>query len=429
MSVPAPGSPPRPRPPGPRVAAGRRVVRGPVVRSWAGLAVVAAGLFAVGGCSARPTERTRRPVEAPVNLADPVARGDVALREGRTDDAVAAYEQAIASDRAAVRPHLRLVAALSAAGRRSVARDRYARVVAAPGATEAERVMAARLATDGAPPAVRAVYVEAAKAAPDNAWWRLALAEIDLASADGWIRKQAKARSDGDRPGATEAEATARRALERAQSAVENAAARAPDLPEVALYRGLVRSLESELLTTASARAAAQRAAADAFARAVTLDPSSVDGWANLADARRRVGEPAEALAAYLAALRLAPSDAELRSGAGAVLHELERDGDAAAQFLEAARLAPRDAAPLIAAGDALAADGKAEAALDAWGRALDRDPKALEVYPRRGAVLETLGRTAEAREEYAAYLERGGPDAALVRRRIERLMSPEAPK
>lgn len=429
MSVPVPGSPPRPRPPGPRVAAGRRVVRGPVVRSWTCRAVVAAGLVVAGGCSARPTERTRRPVEAPVDLADPVARGDVALREGRTDDAVAAYEQAIARDRSAVRPHLRLVAALSAAGRRSVARDRYARVVASPGATEAERVMAARLATDGSPPAVRAVYVEAAKAAPDNAWWRLALAEIDLASADGWIRKQAKARSDGDRPGATEAEATARRALERAQSAVENAAARAPDLPEVALYRGLVRSLESELLTTASARAAAQRAAADAFARAVTLDPSSVDGWANLADARRRVGEPAEALAAYLAALRLAPSDAELRSGAGAVLHELERDGDAAAQFLEAARLAPRDAAPLIAAGDAFAADGKPNEALEAWGRALDRDPKALEVYPRRGAVLETLGRTAEAREEYAAYLERGGPDAALVRRRIERLTSPEAPK
>lgn len=426
MTAPAPGSPPRSRASGPRVGAGRRPP--PSGRGLAAAALAALAIAAVG-CSARPAERARRPVEAPVVLTDPVARGDVAAREGRVDDAVAAYEEAIARDRAAVRPHLRLVATWSAAGRRSVARERYTRAAAAPGATEAERVMAARLATDGSPPAVRAVYVEAAKAAPANAWWRLALAEIDLASADGWIRKRAKARDDGDRPGATEAEATARRALERAQSAVENAAARAPDLPEVALYRGLLRSLESELLATASARAAAQRAAADAFARAVELDPSSVDGWANLADARRRVGEPADALAAYLAALRLAPSDADLRFGAGAVLHELERDGDAAAQFLEAARLAPKDAAPLVAAGDALAADGKPERALEAWDRALERDPKALEVYPRRGAVLETLGRTAEAREAYAAYLERGGPDAALVRRRIERLTSPEAPK
>jgi tetratricopeptide (TPR) repeat protein len=383
----------------------------------------------LAACSAATGERARPPAEAPLDLADPVARGDVAAREGRTDDAVAAYEEAVARDRSAVRPHLRLVAAWSAAGRRSLARDRYARVVASPGATEAERVMAARLATDGSPPAVRAVYVAAAKAAPDNPWWRLALAEIDLASADGWIRKQARARSDGDRPGATEAEATAVRALARAQSAVENAAARAPDLPEVALYRGLLRSLESEMLTTASARAAAQRAAADAFARAVTIDPWSVDGWANLADARRRVGEPAEALAAYLAALRLAPSDPELRLGAGAVLHELERDGDAAAQFLEAARLAPTEAAPLVAAGDAFAAAGEHEDALAAWGRALDRDAKVLEVHVRRGTVLETLGRTAEAREEYATYLERGGPDAALVRRRIERLTSPEAAK
>jgi|GEM_PF-2241342 len=428
MSVPATASSPRPRAPGPRVVA-RGI--GLAVGLAAGRACVALAGVAFAGCSAgtKAPDRTKRAAETPVDLADPVARGDVAVREARLDDAVAAYEAAIAADREAVRPHLRLVAALSGAGRRSVARDRYVRVAAAPGATAAERVMAARLATDGSAPAVRAVYVEAAKAAPDNPWWRLALAEIDLASADGWIRKHEAARAAGDRPGATEAAATVQRALARAQSAVENAAARAPDLPEVALYRGLLRSLESELLTTASARAAAQRAAADAFAQAVTLDPGSVDAWANLADARRRVGEPAEALAAYLAALRLAPSDPELRTGAGAVLHELDRDGDAAAQLLEAARLAPRDAAPLVAAGDALAGDEQHAAALEVWGRALDRDPAAIEVYVRRGAVLETMGRTAEAREEYAAYLERGGPESARVRRRIERLMSPEAPK
>ena len=79
--------------------------------------------------------------------------------------------------------------------------------------------------------------------------------------------------------------------------------------------------------------------------------------------------------------------------------------------------------------GDWLVAQGKLDEALGAWDRALDRDPTAVAVYARRGAVLETMGRPAEAREAYAAYLERGGPDAALVRRRIEHLMSPEAPK
>lgn len=396
-------------------------------------------LAAAGGCSASarapdPTRRAAAAVDAATDPAsapprDPVARGDAEARQGRPDAALAAYEAAIAADRGDVRAHLRLVALLVETGRRSVARDRYARAAAAPGATAAERVLAARLATDGSPPAVRAVYVEAAKAAPADPWWRLALAEIDLASADGWIRRRERARADGDRPGAAEAEATARRALDRAQSAVENAAARAPDLPEVPLYRGLVRSLESELLSGASARAAANRAAADAFAEAVRRDPASVEAWANLADARARVGEPADALTAYRAALQLAPSDVGLRMGAGAVLHALERDDDAAAMFAEAARLAPKDAAPLLAAGDALSAAGKPEAALDAWARALEADPAAVEAHARRGAVLEALGRAAEARAAYAAYLEHDGPDAALVRRRMERLLSPESPR
>lgn len=356
----------------------------------------------------------------------PLLRGDWAAREGRIDEAVAAYEEAIARDRAAVRPHLRLVAALSEAGARSVARERYRAAAARPDATEAERVMAARLATDGSPPAVRAVYVAAAKASPETPWWRLALAEVDLASAEAWIGAHERARADGDRPGAARALATATRALARAQSAVENAAARAPDLPEVALYRGLLRTLEAELLPTASARAAAERAAADAFTLAVTADPLCVEAWACLGDARRRLGDPAAALAAYRAALRLAPGDAALRMGAGAVLHDLGRHDDAVEQLQAAARLSPGDAAPLVAAGDALAAARKHEAALDAWGRALERDASAVEAYERRGVVLESLGRDGEARAEYAAYLARGGPDDARVRRRVDRLTAPE---
>ncbi len=342
------------------------------------------------------------------------------------EDALAAYEEALAVDPSHLPSHLRLVETLVSTGRRSVARDRYAARAATPGATQVERVMAARLETNGSPAAVRTVYVEAAKAAPDDPWWRLALAEVDLAAADRFIAAHEEARRTGDRPRAAEVLDLARRALSRANSAVENAARRDPTLPETHLYRGLVRALEGELLLGASGREAAYRAAVEAFQRAVAADPGMLDAWANLGDAAQRAGDPEVALSAYLSAIRLAPSDPDLREGAGLVLFGVERFADAAAQYGEAARLRPRDAAPLLNAGDGWAAASKFEEALAAYDEALVRDPSAVEAHGKRGAVLERVGRLGEAREAYAVYVERGGADAAVARRRIERLLTPD---
>lgn len=408
------------------------VARRPCRCVWApgGLAVLclvsSVALGAVGCSSSTARSAASAPV-APLRdaaLRARLFRGDAARREGRVEEALAVYEEALAADPAHVPSHLRLVETLVSTGRRSVARDRYRVRAASPQATQAERVMAARLETDGSPAAVRTVYVAAANAAIEDPWWRLALAEVDLAAADRFIAEHEEARRTGDRPRAAEVLELARRALTRADSAVENAAERDPALPETYLYRGLVRALEGELLVGASGREAAFRAAIEAFQHAVAADPGMLDAWANLGDAAQRVGDTEVALSAYLSAIRLAPSDADLREGAGLVLYGLERFADAAAQYTEAARLRPRDAAPLLNAGDGWAAAGRFEDALAAYDEALARDPTAVEAYAKRGAVLERLGRLGEAREAYAVYVERGGADAAAARRRIERLLT-----
>jgi Tfp pilus assembly protein PilF len=386
-----------------------------------------------GACAVRP--RGTGPVApAAADGAGQVAgfaevllrEGDVARREGRTDDAIARYEQSIDVAPGSIPAHLRLVATLLESGRRSQARDRYEARARSPHATHADRVMAARLATDGSADALRAVYLDAVRAQPAEAWWRLALAELDLAAAESELDRLRAARGAGDRPAAADARARAADRIAAATRAVGEAAARAPSLAEVPLYRGLATSLEGDMRATAAERAEAWKGAAADFEAALAADPSLVDAWAALADARQRAGQPDEALAAWLGGLRLAPGDADLRRGAGLTLHDLERFDDAARMYLDAARLDPLDASSLLNAGDAQAAAGRFEAALETYDQALARDPDAVEALVKRGAVLERMGRPAEARAAYVTYLERGGAHAADARRRIERIVGAE---
>lgn len=397
---------------------------GPGARRTVLLAALLAACGALAGCARAP----RKPAfTAPVEpVFPPLEEGDRARREGRIDDALAAYERALTLRPASIPAHLRLVSTYVATGRRSVARERYAARVRSGAANDVDRVMAARLATDGSADALRSVYADAVRAAPQEAWWRLALAEVDLDTADRSIVDLRAAREAGDRPGAAEALEEAQQALARARVAVAEAAERGPLLADVHLYRGLLQSLEGDMRSTPAEQSAAWADAAASYEAAVAASPGLVDAWAGLADSRQRAGLSDEALAAWLEALRLAPNDADLRRGAGLTLHALDRWVDAARMYRDAALLDPRDATSFLNVGDCLAAAGDFAGAIEAYGLALARDPDAVEAHVKRGAALERLGRAAEARTEYATYLDRGGAHAAEARRRIERIVAAE---
>lgn len=396
--------------------------------AWLLAALLAVPVAGLAGCrSAAPRPSTTRRVAPAEPARALVAEGDAARRDGRLAEAAELYRRAIAADPTLVPAHVRCVETLVAAGERRNALDFYAARAAAPGAATVDRVMAARLASDGSAAAVRTVYVNAAKAEPANPWWRLALAEVDLAAAERALAARDAARTAGDRPRAETYDLRVRTALARAQSAVEHASERDDGLPEVSLYRGLVRSFEADLLGGGSARLAAYKAATEAFRRATTLDPDLVDAWANLGDVSLRAGDLPAAIVAYQTAVRLSPQDADLREGLGLALHDAERHADAAAQYAEAARLRPRDGRPLLSVGDSWAATGDMQRALAAYDQALVRDPTTVEAYAKRGAALERLGRLAEAREAYAIYVEKDGRESADVKRRIERILAPTA--
>ncbi len=375
---------------------------------------------------AQPVVSTPGPDSAPAAVRDLLATGDAQAGRADPETALGTYRQAVTIERGAVPAHLRYISAMLELGRYTAVREEYAERAARADATTVERVMAQRLETNGSSSALRRVYTLAAQMEPENPWWSLALAEVEIAESDAWNQKRLAAAERGDHVEERRGFAQAKGAGERADRALERAARRAPRLAEVWLYRGHLRAVEGDLQASGAARRAAYDASESAFLRATQLDQELMEAWAGLGDVRFRRGEAGESLEAWLAAARLAPADATVRESLGVVLHELERFDDAARQYREAARLRPWDAGPLIRLGDALADAERWSRALVVDGEALSRDPEAVDAHYKMGTVLEHLGRPGEARAAYERYVEGGGARGASVKRRIERLLRQE---
>jgi tetratricopeptide (TPR) repeat protein len=362
---------------------------------------------------------TRRVVpEAPaVGAALPAADPAQALDRHRA---------AVERDPSDVPAHLRYVAEMLAQGRRSEVRAWYEERSRSPSATDAERTMAERLSTNGASTPLRRVYTAAAERSPSVAWWRVAVAEVEIAEADAWNRRRIAAIDRRDTEEEKKAFLQATAAVRRAERALALAESAGPDLPEVDLYRGHLRAVEGDLQAGAQAKAAAYAAAATAFARATARRRDLVEAWAGLGDVRYRTGDLRESLEAWREAVTLSPSDAYYRESLGVVLHQIGRHTEAAEQYAVAAQLDPRSASPLLKMGDAWADAERWQPALEAYRDALRRDPAATEAHYRAAIVLEHLGRITEARAAYERYVAADGPRSASVRRRIERLLRVE---
>jgi tetratricopeptide (TPR) repeat protein len=390
-------------------------------RGRARLLVAAGAVLALAACSSRPGTAARpgaaeRPGVALASANERAGLGDAA-------GALAGYRAARDRDPRDVRAHLAYVRAQVDTGRRSQARDEYVERARRPDATEVDRTLAARLASDGASSTLRRIYAGAAGREPGVPWWPLALAEVELAEADAWNQRRLKAIDQGDRAAETKAFAQARGALARADRELAKLAGLSPALPETDVYLGHLRALEGDLHAGAGARQAAYRASLAAFERAVRADPGSLEAWSGLADVQGRVGEQGESLRSWLEVARRAPADAEARRSVATLLHQVGRPRDAVEQYRVLASLRPTEAEPWLLMGDALAELESWEEALAAYDQALARDGTVLEAHARKGAIYEHRGRLAEAQAAYQRYIDQDGPRKAEIERRLERML------
>ncbi len=392
---------------------------------WAFVALLA--LTGAGAGSCRRSAASRAPTGPPAPTQERLlADADVRRRSGDLEGSIAVYAALRERTPKDVRAHLGYVRALSEAGRRSEAREDYQRRSLAPSASEVERVLAQRLASDQSSSALRSIYEHASAREAASPWWPLGLAEVELSEADAWVRRRAQARDAGDREGETRAHAQARGALTRADRALERASTLAGAEIEVELYRGYVRSVEGDLAAGQAARQAAYRAAAASFERATTAAPEHLEAWMGLADAQARLGEQGESLEAWMRAVRLAPSFPYARLELARTLGDIGRTQDAVLQYRELAALEPRSAEPWLRIGDAWGEEERWHEAARAYREALVRDATAIEALARLGGVLEQQGDTPGAREAYQRYIEQGGERKEAIERRLERLVAGE---
>jgi tetratricopeptide (TPR) repeat protein len=341
--------------------------------------------------------------------------GALVLEEGRTDEAIAHFREAIR-----VRPtydlaHDDLGLALVKAGKLEEAISHFQEAIRIkPDSAQAHDDLGMALTKAGRLEEALAHFRQAREGKPDDAGLdartAMVLVKLDrIPEAEELLERAIRVGAD----------------TFDAHCALGTALQLVGRLPEAAEHcnRALEMKPDSPLALTcvgqALGRMGRQAEACASLEKAAKLDPDRVSARINLGVALDRAGRLPEALEQFEAALRLDPTSAWGAFQMGLALGKLNRLQEAANSFEKAVRLDPGYA-------DAWANRGTALVQLNRPGEAIACLQKAVALAPRRvemrinlGKVLDYAGRTTEARGQLGEAL-RIRPDHPQARAAME---------
>ena len=155
------------------------------------------------------------------------------------------------------------------------------------------------------------------------------------------------------------------------------------------------------------------QAAADAYRRALEIDPYLVPAIINLANIHYASDQIPEAQALYERAISLESDIFEAHFNLGNIFHDLGRYAAAQAAYRDALRLNPGVARAHSSLGFLLAEKGETAAALAHWRRAVEIDPRESAKLLALVAMLSQRGRAAEARPYVELFVASAPPALA----------------
>ena len=150
------------------------------------------------------------------------------------------------------------------------------------------------------------------------------------------------------------------------------------------------------------------------YQEAIRLNPSNAAAHNNLGTALDKKDQIDAAIGQFQEAIRLNPDYAEAHNNLGIDFDEKGQTDAAISQYQEAIRLNPDYADAHYNFGDDLAARGRLDEAIQSYRRAIQADPNRPEFFYRLGLALNHSGCTREAVDAYLAAL-RLNPDLAPV--------------
>jgi tetratricopeptide (TPR) repeat protein len=142
-----------------------------------------------------------------------------------------------------------------------------------------------------------------------------------------------------------------------------------------------------------------------AFTQVLILDPMDASAWKEEGNTLENLGNYKDAVDAFNQALILDPKLTDVWPNIGASLVEVGNYGEALDTLDRALTLDPKNAYVWSNKGAALAALGHYKEALDAFNRMLTLDPKLTAAWINKGNVLAKLGSYNDALDAYEAVL------------------------
>jgi len=283
----------------------------------------------------------------------------------------------------------------------------------------------ARVPSDD-PARAKAILEYAASREPDEPFWRLCLADLELTAHDLVVARVRRERLLGEVQAEALSLTEARLVLDRALRDARRTVEIDPDLAEAHVMLGFLETRAADLVPDTDQKDERRKAAQAHYLKAIDLDPDSLEARIDLAETYLYFDSYTKAAQQLEIAARLAPRDSRIWNNLGFTYHAVGQLDDASNCYRRALRFDPSDVRARVALADCERRRGNTKEAVKQLRQARDEagddeEILALLVF-KLAAIHEYQGRYREAIQEYERYIELGGKESAKARSRVRHI-------